>query len=30
MSEMQENMSPEQRKAYEEAMKRYGQPTPKP
>lgn len=30
MSEMQENMSPEQRKAYEDAMKRYGQPTPKP
>lgn len=30
MSQMRENMTPEQRKAYEDAMKRYAQPTPKP
>lgn len=30
MSQMRENMTPEQRKAYEEKMKRYAQPTPKP
>lgn len=30
MSKMRENMTPEQRKAYEDAMKRYAQPTPKP
>ncbi len=28
MKEALENMSPEERKAYEDAMKRYGQPTP--
>ena len=30
MSKMRENMTPEQRKAYEDAMKRHAQPTPKP
>ena len=30
LSSMRENMTPEQRKAYEDAMKRYGKPTPKP
>ena len=30
MSQMREKMTPEQRKAYEDAMKRYAQPTPKP
>ena len=30
MSKMRENMTPEQRKAYDDATKRYAQPTPKP
>jgi hypothetical protein len=30
MSAMRERMTPEQRRAYEDAMKRYGKPTPKP
>jgi hypothetical protein len=30
LSKMRENMTPEQRKAYEDARKRHGQPTPTP
>lgn len=30
LSSMRENMTPEQRKAYEDAMKRHGRPTPTP